>query len=294
MFDEEENPFFGFQKVAEATKRSVENKEKLKEVVEKAKEELGVKTDEELLEVLPDQKKSEHGAIELVGYNGVALTDQGKLTKTHFFNSLKLSRDIYKDMALTQSESQGLIAAFRTLSTGTNSVLPMKCTGPSCPFAEQCPYMQINKAPIGLACPVELELLLYHTERFMKEFDVDPEEHSELMLVQELAELIVYEMRITRILSKEENAMLKFDEIMYTPDGDMMTTTKIHWAWELKEKIKNRRFKLLDLMMGTRKSKKANIHAPISNPFFQQNKELLDKIEMLSKNFIQNADYKEV
>ena len=39
-------------------------------------------------------------------------------------------------------------------------------------------------------------------------------------------------------------------------NGNEMETTKIHWAWELKERIKNRRMKLLESLNATRSSKK--------------------------------------
>ena len=250
-----------------------------------------VEVDTDITELFPDRNSIGSDfldfSLELVRIDGIALTDTGKLTRARYFNKMDVRNQIYVDMTFTKEEAQGIQGRMGHLSTGVNSVTALKCMGAQCSFAADCPYQQIGKAPLGKSCLIEVDLLLYHSQRFMKEFEVDPEDHTEILLVQELSELVIYEMRVARVLATPENALLFQEEIKMDKEGNEIRNEQIHWAWELKDKIKNRRMKILDALNATRKSK--NIQAdngPASFGDFV--KTLTDKMDKIQQ--IQNTE----
>jgi len=225
------------------------------EKIDEAKEKYGVKDQQELKKELPKQDSKYHGTVELVSINDVALTNTGELTKTAFFEKMNIDKEVYGDIALTTSEARSLKSSFNNMTTGVNSVIPMKCSGDSCPFSDSCWFYNNEKAPVGKPCIVEHQLLRYHTSKFFEEFEIDINSHSEVMLIQELSELIVFEMRVTRVLSNPENATLMGLKLKFSPDGEPIEEETEHWAWGIKEKIKNRRMKILASLNATRQAK---------------------------------------
>lgn len=225
-----------------------------KKKINESKKEERVEKDEELRESLPAQNAKEHGTLSLVSITGIGLTKQGKLTKTSFFDSLDISQDDYKDIYLTPEEAQYLANTYRHMTTGINAAIPLRCTGDDCPFAHDCPYVEMKKAPVGKPCKVERDMLNYHTRRFIEEFNVDMDSHSEIMLIQELSELIIMETRVTHVLADPENAQLYGIAEKFNKDGDVIKEEVVHWAVDVKERLKNRRMKILESLNATRKS----------------------------------------
>lgn len=266
-----------------------EEKKEFKLKIEEKKKELGVTTDEELVEKLP-VKKQEDGVMDMVTYNGIALTDKGELTRHRFFQMLESDKEIYGDLMLTADQAHKLHTTMNRLATGVNSVIPILCTGERCPFKDECFYYQNNIAPINKPCLVEYDLLIYHTKRFIDEFDVHPDNHSELNLVQELAELIILEMRATRVLAK--NPELYYEKITYDKQGNEVVEQVPHWAFGLKESIKNRRMKLLDALMATRKNISVKSEANEDMDDIELVKYMKEKIRQAGKDKkIENANY---
>jgi len=233
---------------------------KVNEAIKKNNLENEEHPEESLKKTLPRQDSSEYGSVALVNLNDMALTTEGQLTRTGFFENLTINREKYKDIVLTREEATSLSLSYRNLATGVNSVVPLICTAEKCPFNNDCWYYEHGKAPIGRRCLVEYDLLAFHTKRFMEELDVDPTNHTELMLVQELSELIIYEMRLNNTLAKPENATLMGFRTKFSPDGEVIEEEVEHWALGVKDKIKAKRIKILDLLMATRKSKQSSKH----------------------------------
>lgn len=223
--------------------------------IEAEMQEGGFENEEELKESLPKQDSREHGSLSLVKLDGLALTTSGELTRTDFFTNLEIDREKYGDIMLTADEARSLATTYRKLSTGMNAVTPLTCGGNLCPFSKSCWYHEHGKAPIGKPCLVEYDLLNFYTKKFMEEYDVKPEDFSEMLLIGELAETIVLEMRPTKVLSEPGNARMNGLQTKFSPQGDEIQEEVIHWAFELKERLKSRRMKILDALMGTRKSK---------------------------------------
>jgi len=252
--------FIDFEKEIQKAIINKQQKEEMDIAINNAMEEQGVSNPKDL--ELPKQDYKKTGLVKSVRLDGIALTTDNKLTRTEYFQQMNPRNLIYGDMTFTKEEAAYLNANYKRLAIGVNSVVAMRCTGNECAFAGSCPYVQINNAPIGKPCLLEYDLLNYHTQRFMEEFQVDPAQHSELMLVQELAELIIYEMRLSRVLSEPGDALLFSEEISFDKTGNEIKNEKTHWAWELKERVKTRRLKIMESLNATRKQK-ADYNKPV-------------------------------
>jgi len=228
------------------------------ELLEQERKRQGVETNKELREKLPPQKSTETGTIILTDITGISLTSEGILTRNEFFSNMESTKlEQYGDIVLTEEEARKLMMSYKKMSTGVNAAVPLTCQGTECPFAKNCPYVELGKEPLGKPCLVEADLLNYHTTRFINEFDVDVNEHSEIMLIQELSELIIMETRVTNVLAEPKNASLYGIKESVAADGTIIQEEVEHWAWGLKEKMKTRRMKILESLNATRKSKSA-------------------------------------
>lgn len=192
----------------------------------------------------------------LVSLGGTAVTESGKLTKSNYFRFLNHNLDNYDEIMMTPEEAQKIHAHLRKLSTGSSAMIPMYCGGSVCPFASRCPLQQMNKAPIGKQCLIEVQLMKEWIMRYFEEYDVDPNNFTEVGYINELADLQVLEMRINMNLALPENASLVIDQSMGVDrDGDPILQKSLSPFMELKEKIANRRSKIIKLMVGDRQEK---------------------------------------
>lgn len=135
-------------------------------------------------------------------------------------------------------------------------------------------------------CLIEVNLLREWTTNYFNEYQVDPNNFTEIGMINELAEIEVYLWRLSQTLARPENADLT-DEVVvgFTPKGDALTNRQISIALEAKEKLYNRKAKITKLMVGDRQEKykrdaalKTNNESDPSNSM----SELRSKIERLS------------
>jgi len=192
----------------------------------------------------------------LVTLGGIAITESGKMVKTNYFRHLGHNLDDYEHITFTPEEAVRINKHLERLSTGSTAMTPMYCAGPKCPFADRCPLQQVNKAPIGMQCILEVQLIRDWIMKYFDEFDVDPNNFTEVTYVSELAELMIQEMRLNMILSKPENATMLMDQVIAVDsEGDPIVQKQISPYMEIKERLANRRSKIIKLMAGDRQEK---------------------------------------
>jgi hypothetical protein len=208
-------------------------------------------------QMLPRTTRAADVKKTLVRLDGIAMTEDGKLTQSKLFSFLKTSIHDYSDLAFTAEEAEVISKHLRYLRTGLNTVVPILCGGEEiCPFTDYCPFVKIKKVPLGRVCPLEQQLIILWTEQYIREYNVDPANFSELSLVQELAELDIYDRRATFLLQKGEGqTMLQKQPTGIDAEGNVVYQTQIHQAWEAKERFKNRKLKIMEALVGTRKEK---------------------------------------
>ena len=199
---------------------------------------------------------NEYDKQEVVTLKGLAITEDGKITKHGYFQFLKVNLDDYSDLEFSPEEARKVSNHLRKLSTGSTAMTPMYCAGPTCPFANRCPLQQINKAPIGKQCLIEVQLMREWIIRYIEEYDVDPNNFTEVAYINELAEIEILLMRLNMNIAKAENAELIIDqEVGATNQGQPIVQKNISPFMEMKERLQNRRSRIIKLMVGDRQEK---------------------------------------
>jgi len=189
---------------------------------------------------------------------GLAINEDGNVTESKMFHFLGLDSEEYGHILLTAEEARKVHYRLQGVKWGGAAAkVPVYCGGEKiCPVAQECPFVEIAKIPVGRKCPIEVELMAFWTSRYMKEFEVDPENHSEVGMIMELVELDIYDLRASMILARPECAELTKDIVVGVDDeGKPIVNKEIHKAWELKERVKKRKQKILESLVGTRKEK---------------------------------------
>jgi len=189
---------------------------------------------------------------------GLAINEEGKVTESKMFDFLGLDPEVYGHILLTAEEARKVHYRLQGVKWGGAAAkVPLYCGGEKvCPFSEECPFVEIAKVPVGRKCPIEVELMSFWTTRYMNEFEVDPENHSEVGMITELVELDIYDLRASMILARPECAEITKEIVVGVDrEGKPIVNKEVHKAWELKERVKKRKQKILESLVGTRKEK---------------------------------------
>jgi len=191
---------------------------------------------------------------ELVPIEKVEISE--KLTKKTYLRFLKHDLDEY-ELQLTEKEALRIQKHLQKLSTGSFAMVPIFCGGTDfCPFAERCPLSQIGKSPVGKVCILESQLLKEWAIRYFEEYDVDPENFTEIGYVNELAEIEIRLMRINMSLAKPGNAEMIIDQTVgVNREGLPVVQKQISPFIEIREKLLARKSKIIKLMVGDRQEK---------------------------------------
>lgn len=192
---------------------------------------------------------------DLVTLSGLAQTRDGTLATSQYFKFLNHDLDDYSDQLYTAEEAKKIDAHLKKLSTGTTAMTPMWCGGDLCPFKQGCVFWQMGKAPVGLKCLVEVQLIKQKMIDYMTEYDVDPTNATEVAYVNELVELEIYDNRLSMNLAKADNVELVMDQMLgLDRDGDVMSQRSISPFLDAKERIGNRKSKIHKMMVADRES----------------------------------------
>ena len=200
-------------------------------------------------------EKVQNDNMPMIGLNGIKVENDGALSRSGYFNMLEFDKSKYSDIVFTEAEAKKISMSLRTMSTGINAAVPMICAGSQCAFAIGCPYVEAGKPPVARPCLVEGQLITYWTKQFIEEFDVDVGSFTEVQLVSELAEFNIYELRVTKYLADKHPTLMQDVITSVDNTGEIIENQEISRAFDLKERIKRNRMKVLEALMATRKER---------------------------------------
>lgn len=238
---------------------------------------------------------------QLVTLGGTAITESGKLTKSNFFRFIGHDLDNYETMALTPTQARKIHTHLQKLSTGSYAMTPMYCSGSQCPFSDRCPLVALRAdanseneispthgaAPIGKQCLIEVQLLKEFVMRYFMEYDIDPNNFTEVAYINELAEIEILLMRLNMNLARKENSELIIDQVAnISPDGTPILQKQLSPFMEQKERLQNRRSKIIKLMVGDRQEKykmEAALKIKLDNDPSQRQADMRSKLENLER-----------
>jgi hypothetical protein len=223
-----------------------------------------------------------------VNINGTGTTESGKLVQTKFFRTLARDLDDYSDISFTKDEAVRINNHLSKLSTGSTAIVPLICGGKEvCPFSDRCLFADMDKLPIGRQCLIETNLLKHYTLGYMEDYEVDPDNFTELSYCAELAEIEIYLQRLNYNLAKPANAELVVDQPMGTDrDGNPILQKQISPFMEMKEKFLARKRTIVKLMVGDRQERyrrEAALKQKEDKDASSQQAKMRNKIELLSR-----------
>jgi len=182
--------------------------------------------------------------------------DKAEITREDYFRFITHTLDDYSDLSFTPQEAEKLQAHLRKLSTGSAATSPLICLGPACSFAARCPLQQMGKSPIGKLCLIESQILNHWVIQYMNEYEVDPENFTEVSMCNELAEIEMLMNRLNMALARPENAELIIDQaIGMDNSGEPVIQKQLSPYMLQKEKLQKRKSQLVKLMVGDRQEK---------------------------------------
>ena len=190
--------------------------------------------------------------------NKLKVLDNTDISREDYYRNMSesLMQPFSTGHTYTPEEKKAIDMHLRGLSTGSSAMVPLHCAGPACPFALRCPYQQMNKAPVGKPCSIEIQLIQYWIVKYMEEYEVDPASFTEVSYCNELSEIEVMLSRLNQQLGKPENADGTIDQMVgIAHDGTPITQKQISPIVEQKEKLLNRKSKIIKLMVGDRQEK---------------------------------------
>jgi hypothetical protein len=203
--------------------------------------------------------KEDDGAhvVKRVHLNGTVLKPDGETYKSKYFSFLDLHPDDYSDVSYTEEEARQIISHMSHLSTGATAAIPVVCSGRNkCPWADTCPFVAVNKVPVGRACQVEKNLLSEWIRRYAVEYQIEEDNFTDWSLIAELAEVELLLMRINRSLAKKSNAeLIKEVNVGIDREGNVITKEEINAAFLAKEKLNARKTRLIKHMVGDREGR---------------------------------------
>lgn len=170
-------------------------------------------------------------------------------------------------------------AAMSMLSTKTGlyAKVPIHCKQEDCPYAQTCSLLEAGLAPYGQKCPYETAMIETRYVAYEKDYGLDTASFTDNTIISELINLDVQIERCKSLLATQQIAI---EEVIVgiSEDGREMTKPEVSKAWELYERASNRRDKILDSMLGTRKSRKGTE---------QQDNTIMDMLQQVySQDFI--------
>lgn len=149
----------------------------------------------------------------------------------------------------------------RNSKHGMLADVPIICRGKTCPYDEAC-YIDKTERVEGTRCPIEVGTIIDLHRRYCAQMginpdDVDPARHTvDISLINELIELEIKLMRTQKLLAIDADFV---QEVVAEVDreGNAYTKPELHQAEQFAERIRKDIHKIMDMLLGTRKSKKA-------------------------------------
>ena len=207
--------------------------------------------------------------VTAIKLDGTLIKSDGTTSQSKYFNFLDKLPDDYSNLSYTPEEAERIQHHLQFLSTGSAAAVPLVCGGAvKCPWAEKCPLVTIDRerrkvnptapllTPFTKSCLIEINLLNEWTRLYIKEYDIVSDSFTELLMARELAEIELMLWRLNNNISKPENASLVQQSVVgMDKEGNVLTRQEISAFLEAKERLANRKARLIKLMVGDRQEK---------------------------------------
>ena len=183
---------------------------------------------------------------------------KNELMKMHQNNFIEEVTDVEMPKSWKMSEKGREAVRFAVAMTQTKhglyASIPMLCKAEKCHYAQVCPLVEMGKAPEGERCPLEIGIILTKYEQYKQEFDIDENNIVDMGLVKDLIDCDIQIFRAENKIAVDGDFIQEVP-VSVTESGEVVTQPQLTKATEYKDKILNKKFKILELMHATRKDK---------------------------------------
>lgn len=148
----------------------------------------------------------------------------------------------------------------RSTKHGLYANVPIICKADACPYAHSCPLLEMELAPYGEKCPIEIAAIEDLFNRYLDEMQIDPNDTKntvDLMLVKDLVDADIGLLRCDNKMAWDADYVIE-NAIGMTDEGEAITKKELHPLTEYKEKLIARKNKTLQLLNSTRKDKEGS------------------------------------
>ena len=152
-------------------------------------------------------------------------------------------------------EAKKAAMAMLSTKTGLYAKVPITCKADTCPYSNTCALLPYGLAPFGEKCPWETALIESRYAGYMADYDLDSASFTDSTIVSELINIDVMLERTKALISEEQTPITEVVAGM-TESGEQFTRPEVSKAYEINERNLNRKERLLESLLGTRKSRK--------------------------------------
>lgn len=158
-------------------------------------------------------------------------------------------------------EALNIARRLRKTTHGLYASVPIICKAEGCPYAESCELQQMGIAPYGEKCPIEIAAMEDLFSKYCKELGIDPMDETQTVDAMQVRDLVDTDIQILRCdhkLAIDADIIIE-NVIGVTEKKEPVTRKELHPVTEYKDKLINRRNKILQMLNATRKDKAGNV-----------------------------------
>jgi len=263
-----------------------------------------------------EQKADNRSVYKIKG--ALVRTKEGTLLPTKAFAFMDIPLDDYSDLEFSYDQVKRVQMHTMKMRTGFQAMAPCLCSGPAkCLFRFRCPLVDRTKLtisgeidfqnqnlkawPLLRQCIFERDFMEFQRTRYMEEYGVDLSSPTEMAMVSRLAELDLYEYRLTQVLASGDNKgegidLLKEQVTGQSLSGQWIKKLEVHPAFDLKERLHRMREDILKSMVGTRRERYKQAQALKEKTTGDPStviSSLRDRLEKMESDTIVEAEFKE-
>jgi hypothetical protein len=147
----------------------------------------------------------------------------------------------------------------RNTKHGLYASVPIICKAQACPYAHSCPLVEMEMAPYGEKCPIEIAAIEDLFYRYCAHFNIDPDnikpsDTVDLMMIKDLVDADIALLRCDNKMAWDADYIIH-NTVGMTEEGEPITKQELHPLTEYKEKLIARKNKTFQLLNSTRKDK---------------------------------------
>lgn len=156
----------------------------------------------------------------------------------------------------------------RNTKHGMYASVPIICKAEGCPYADSCELQQMQMAPYGEKCPMEIAAIEDLFKRYCNDMNINPEDplqQVDAIMVKEVVDIDISMLRCDKKMAISADFII--DQVVSVDEeGNAISRQELHPLTEYKEKLRAQKFKTLNLLNSTRKDKEGSKTTVVFDP----------------------------